>query len=148
MSNLVVRAAVSDKPAIIDLLTKSNLPIDGVDEFMHGFSVVRNADGVILGCAAIERHKDHGLLRSVAVDSPFRGTGLGQCLISEVIDQAEKEGVKRLVLLTTTAREFFEKHFDFHETARLAFDDVFRDSPEWNLPRCSSAVVMTKELIP
>lgn len=140
------QVAVSDKAAIAQALVKANLPIDGLDEFIHGFMVTKDERGGIVAVAAIERHNHLGLLRSVAVDDKFRGQGLGLQIVSQIIDQARSEGVKRLVLLTTTARDFFARHFGFYEIPRHAYDNDFSRSSEWHLPICSSAAAMQKDL--
>jgi hypothetical protein len=51
-------------------------------------------------------------------------------------------------VLITTAREYFQNKFDFKEAKRSDYDERLANSPEWNLPRCSSAVFMTLKLDP
>lgn len=81
-----------------------------------------------------------------AFDEAARGTGLGRGIVGAVIDKATHEGIENLALLTTTAKDFFESKFGFEVTNREYYGDTFDGSWEWNLPRCSSAVVMTKDL--
>lgn len=142
-----IQAAASDKNAIAQLLIEADLPIDGLDEFIDGFMVIKDDKGSLAATAGSEWYNEIGLLRSVVVDPAFRGAGLGRIIVSELIDQARNEGVKQLILLTTTARDFFEKQFGFYEIPRHAYDDILRDSPGWNFPMCSSAVAMQKDLI-
>jgi N-acetylglutamate synthase-like GNAT family acetyltransferase len=107
-----------------------------------GFLVARDNSGRLVGSAGLERHGNIGLLRSVAVAPDLQKSGLGSRLVSAVISEGKKSGVKEIVLLTTTARDFFAGRFGFSETGRENYDETLRDSPEWTLPRCSSAVVM------
>ncbi|HVG28984.1 MAG TPA: hypothetical protein VM864_04615 [Pyrinomonadaceae bacterium] len=55
---------------------------------------------------------------------------------------ARDEGVREIALLTTTARDFFARKFGFAEAARADYEDRLAASPEWRLPRCSSAAFM------
>ena len=56
----------ADWDAIRALLEANALPLAGAREHLAHF-VVADRDGAVLGCAAIERHGDAALLRSVAV---------------------------------------------------------------------------------
>jgi amino-acid N-acetyltransferase len=134
-----------DENAVRLLLERSDLPLDGVADCLGDF-VVAESDGKLLACAGIERFGRLGLLRSVAVDAAERGSGLGLRIVQSAIGDAKESGVVELVLLTTTAHDFFARHFAFEETTREAYGDAFAASPEWNLPRCSTAVVMRKLL--
>ena len=51
-----------------------------------------------------------------------------------------------MVLLTTTARDFFARRFGFTEADRAEFDSQLSGSTEWGLPRCSSAVCMALDM--
>lgn len=141
--NYIIEAASSaDEAAILNLLTATNLPHDGVGNYLDGFMVARNESGEMLACAGIERHGEIGLLRSVAVAPDLQKSGLGSRLVSKVITAARTKGVQEIVLLTTTASDFFARRFDFQETSRSEYETHLKDSPEWTLPRCSSACVM------
>lgn len=127
------------------LLISHDLPIEGVEENADNFLVAFDNERLI-ACAGIERVGTAALLRSVAVAGDRRGTGLGRQIVSVLLDKARSEGTGEIVLLTTTARDFFAEKLGFAVTARERFDATFRESAEWNLPRCSSAVVMHKNL--
>ena len=133
---------------VFEILSQVNLPHEGVKEHLGGFLVARNGGGRILGCAGLERHGEIGLLRSAAVLSEYQGQWVGNMLIRELLKRASNEGVTEIVLLTTTAREYFQNKFGFREAKRSDYDERLADSQEWNLPRCSSAVFMTLKLDP
>lgn len=135
-------AKPTDEAAILDLLTKTNLPHDGAAEYLDGFLVVRDEAGRVIGCAGLEHHGRIGLLRSVAVAPNLRKSGLGSRLVAEIIERAKQNDIAEIALLTTTARKFFDERFGFIETSRAFYDETLRNSVEWTLPRCSSAVVM------
>jgi N-acetylglutamate synthase-like GNAT family acetyltransferase len=63
-----------------------------------------------------------------------------------VLNHAAAIGIKEIILLTTTAKEFFIRRHGFEVAAREDFESRLAASPEWNLPRCSSAVVLKKTL--
>jgi N-acetylglutamate synthase-like GNAT family acetyltransferase len=73
-------------------------------------------------------------------------SGLGQALTMRLLDEARANGVREFVLLTTTARDFFALHFGFAEAERSEFNEALANSPEWCLPRCSSAACMRLRL--
>lgn len=137
-------ATPSDWLAIERLLTTSRLPLDGAREHLGGFVVVEHA-GRIAGCAALERYGAVALLRSVAVDTAWRGTGLGDRLVRRLIDDARSGPFESVVLLTTTASEWFPR-FGFHRTAREDIPSVLMASAELRGACPTTAVVMTLDL--
>jgi N-acetylglutamate synthase-like GNAT family acetyltransferase len=133
---------------VLAILSRENLPHDGVVEHLDGFLVARNGGGKILGCVGMERHGDLGLLRSAAVLSEYQGQWIGRKLIRELLDRVANEGVAEVALLTTTAKDYFQTRFGFTEAERSRYEKRLANSPEWNLPRCSSAAFMTLKLKP
>lgn len=141
--DFTIEAALpEDEAAILELLTTTDLPHDGVSDYLGGFLIARDETRKIVGCAGIERHGEIGLLRSVAVSPELQKSGLGSKLVTEVISDAKSKDVQEIVLLTTTAKDFFANRFDFEETSREEYNESLKESPEWALPRCSSACVM------
>jgi len=139
-------ASRSDLEDIFALLTAVNLPHEGVSEHLESFIVARDAEGHLVGCAGLERHGDVGMLRSVAVSPELQKSGLGSRLTSAVVENAVGDGIKEVVLLTTTARDFFARRFGFVDAERSDYESRLTQSPEWNLPRCSSAAFMRLDL--
>lgn len=135
-------ASQSDLDEILALLTAVNLPHDGVRENLSSFLVMRNAESRLIGCAGLECYGDIGLLRSVAISPEIQKAGIGSRLTAAVIEDAASIGIKEVVLLTTTARDFFGRHFGFVEVERDEYEHKLAESPEWRLPRCSSAAFM------
>jgi N-acetylglutamate synthase-like GNAT family acetyltransferase/catechol 2,3-dioxygenase-like lactoylglutathione lyase family enzyme len=135
-------ASSSDLDNILALLTNVNLPHDGVSRYLSTFFVMRDAESRVIGCAGLEPHGHVGLLRSVAVLPELRKSGAGSRLTAAVIEHARSIGIKEVMLLTTTARNFFARHFGFAEVERAEYENKLGGSPEWRLPRCSSAVCM------
>ena len=135
-------AAPDDLGDILALLSAVALPHEGVTEYLEGFLVARDGEGRLAGTIGLERHGSTGLLRSAAVAPGLQRSGLGSCLTSALLRRAEGDGVEKVVLLTSTARDFFARRFGFMEAERAEFDPQLSGSPEWDLPRCSTAVCM------
>lgn len=138
----IAAAAPGDLDEILSLLSSVGLPLEGVKEHLQDFVLARDERGQLIACAGLERYGEFALLRSVAVKGESQKSGLGSVITTRIIEQAKNAGVREILLLTTTARDFFARRFGFCETARADYDEQFSASPEWNLPRCSSACVM------
>jgi amino-acid N-acetyltransferase len=142
----ITNASADDLQAILDLLSQVQLPHDGVAENLNGFLVARDESSRLIATIGLEPHGNTALLRSAAVAPEYQGCGIGSRLTEHVLERATRNGVERVVLLTSTASEFFARRFGFCETSRSVFDKELAGSSEWNLPRCSSAVCMSLEL--
>jgi len=144
-SAITLRGADSDDlPAVEDLLTKTNLPVDGVKESIGSF-IVAESDGRMIGVGGVERCGDYGLLRSVAVDPLARGRGVGAAMTERLIADSEASGLRALYLLTTTAEKYFPS-FGFDETPRDVVPTEIRQTSEFKDICPSSAKVMRRAL--
>jgi len=142
MSVTILKASRADLPEVLGLLAAVQLPPEGVAEHLEGFLVARDGRRLI-GCAGLERYDRLGLLRSVAVALDSQHGGLGSRLTAALLEEAAATGLEEVVLLTTTAREFFARRFGFAEAQRADYDERLAASVEWRLPRCASAVCMS-----
>jgi len=142
---LVIRdAQPADWPAIRALLEANALPLDGAQENLADF-LVAEQDGTVVGCVGLERRRDAALLRSCAVDARLRGSGLGRALAESAISVARASGIRELVLLTTTAADFFPR-FGFARIARGEMPESLKSSAEFKHACPASAVVMQLSL--
>ena len=140
----VSTAATGDLPAIRSLLSEAGLPLDGASEaFEHG--VVADADGVVVGAAAIERYGSDGLLRSVVVSPPLRGTGVGRALVVAAEALARGLGIRDLYLLTETASEWFPR-LGYAALDRAAAPDGIAGSWEFRFACVERGVLMHRTL--
>jgi amino-acid N-acetyltransferase len=109
MSDINIRPAVeADLDAIKSLLTRSNLPIDGVDEHWKTFLVARDGDALV-GCGGAEAYQFAALIRSVAVEPQHRSQGLGRRIVRQLLDRLASRGLREFYLLTTDAEAYFRK---------------------------------------
>jgi len=140
-----VRAAVAaDLPAMLELLRDSALPVEGVPEHVDAFLVAEHG-GTIHGLVGLERYGDVALLRSLVVHERARGTGVGAELVHAIEALAQRDNVDSLVLLTTTAAEWFPR-FGFVRTTREAVPVAVTASVEFQGACPASAIVMQKRL--
>ncbi len=108
MSLEIGAGTAQDSAHIRTLLAAAQLPTDDLDSIAAYFVVVRDEADQVVGTGALQWCGDGALLRSVAVASEFRKAGLGRRIVAELEKAARAAGINQLVLLTTTARSFFE----------------------------------------
>ena len=89
------------------LLKKSNLPTEDISELTKLFVATNNNE--VVGTVGIEFYNDVALLRSLAVKDAYRSKGIGRQLVNHIETFAKLNGAKELVLLTTTAADYFSK---------------------------------------
>jgi len=133
-------ATPRDWERIAALLSAASLPSAGARENLGGFLVAEH-DGALVGCAAIERYGETGLLRSLAVGASERGRGTGADLVRRCIAEAAGAGLETLVLLTTTAERYFPR-FGFKPIDRNEVPAAVHASAEFQGACPESAVAM------
>jgi amino-acid N-acetyltransferase len=140
--NFEFRTAESnDWDAVAALLTSVNLPLEGAREHLENFILSFDGDELV-GVAGMEKYGNVGLLRSVATSR--RGIGLGQALVQQALDSAALNGIRRVVLLTTTAADFFPR-FGFRPIQREEAPIAAYQSIEFQGACPASSIVMLLE---
>jgi len=137
-------ASRSDLAAILNLLTQSRLPHDGLSEHLTT-AIVAREDQEVIGSAALELYGTAALLRSVAVAPAWRGQGLGQRLTRAALELARHHGVRDVYLLTETADSFFPK-FGFSRIDRSQVPAPVQTSNEFTSACPDSAPAMELRL--
>ena len=140
----IAAAREADLSAISALLAASSLPAEGIREHLATALVARRA-GRVVGCVVLELHGGEVLLRSLAVEEEFRGTGLGVALATAACDLARNRGARRVFLLTETASGLFGR-LGFHAVARSEVPVALLQSAEFQDLCPASALVMTRSL--
>jgi amino-acid N-acetyltransferase len=141
----IERARSLDLTEILNLLTQSGLPQDGVSDHIASALVARSNQAVV-GCAALELYGQAALLRSVAVAKKFKGKGLGKQLTREILNLGKEKGVSHFYLLTETAGEYFPK-FGFQPIDRSKVPYLVQNSVEFTSACPASALAMTLEVV-
>lgn len=138
-------ATPDDFRAILTLLDEASLPTQDLGNTRPVHFWVAENGGRIAGAGGLEQHGDAGLLRSLVVAHAARGTGLGIALVETIEDAAAAMGISRLVLLTRTARSFFE-HRGYSVIPRESAPEGVRSSAEFRVFCPAPAVCMTKSV--
>ena len=123
------QAHPADWPAIDALLRAHRLPLEGAREHLSTF-VVAQAGREIVGCAGAEPRGDVALLRSVAVAPGLQHQGIGRQMVSLVLEEARRRNFKAVALLTTTARDYFQR-FGFTPADRAKAPAALQPSAEF-----------------
>jgi amino-acid N-acetyltransferase len=100
----------------------------------------------VIGAGGLERCGTSGLLRSVAVTESWRNSGVGRALVARLEQRARELALGELVLLTQTARRFFERE-GYRLIERAAAPQAVQASEEFRLLCPKSAVCMSKTLV-
>jgi len=132
----------ADLDVIEAFLDREHLPLAGLRACPQHMFVAR-AGNRIIGCASLELYGDAALLRSVAVDAEYRGSGIGAELTRAALRLAERRAVSTVYLLTTTAEQFFPR-FGFEMIDRADVPPAVRMSAEFAHACPASAFVMRK----
>jgi amino-acid N-acetyltransferase len=140
----IERALASDTPAVEALLAAAGLPLEGAAEALATGVVARDGEAVV-GAAAVERYGEAGLLRSVVVTEPLRGTGLGRELVAAAEDLARDRGIRELYLLTETAARWFPR-LGYAVVPREEARAAVGDSIEFTMVCATSGVPMRRAL--
>lgn len=141
-----VRVLSPDRlPAIRALLEQAGLPVkdltpDALPQFWGAES-----GGELVGVIGLQQAGRAGLLRSLVVAPAARGTGLGKRLVAHLEDQASRDGLTDLWLLTTTAEPFF-RALGFHTVKRTEAPEEIRGTTEFRDVCPDSAACMRRDL--
>ncbi|GCL65618.1 arsenic resistance N-acetyltransferase ArsN2 [Pseudaquabacterium pictum] len=144
MSAIRLRQAhPADWPAVESLLIANRLPVDGAREHLSTFVLAQSGLEVV-GCAGVEPRGEVALLRSVAVAPGLHRQGIGQQMVSLLLDEARRRNFKTLALLTTTARRWFEG-FGFKVADRATVPAALKASAEFQgaCPASADFMVLT-----
>lgn len=137
-------ARPEDLTGMLALLEEEGLPTQGVSAGLRSFHVAMSDDRVV-GVAGLEVYGSEGLLRSVAVESGWRGRGVAGRLTDEVLNSAREAGVGTVYLLTETAEGYFDQR-GFARIDREAVPEAVRESTEFRELCPASAVAMAIRL--
>lgn len=99
-------ACRNDLPKVRALLLEDGLPDEDIDEHIDHFMLAWD-NGKLVGTVGMELPGSDGLLRSLCVHSNYRNRGIASGLCSRIEAYSRNAGVRRLYLLTTTAKNYF-----------------------------------------
>lgn len=145
MANPLVRTAIArDAASIRVLLELDGLPTADLVSSEAEF-VVACQGRRIIGAGALQRFGAAALLRSVVVEVGARGAGVGRLIIQELERRARAADVTELILLTQTAKPFFERQ-NYRTIERASVPPAVQASEEFRSLCPESATCMAKTL--
>jgi amino-acid N-acetyltransferase len=145
VAQVTLRAPTAGDTEIIrSLLERNGLPTRDLGTARPEF-VVAAHDDQIVGVGALEHFGSAALLRSVAVEAQLRGSGVGRLIVEELERRARTAGISELILLTLTARAFFDR-LGYGAKERGQVPPAVQESAEFRSLCPASAVCMAKSL--
>jgi N-acetylglutamate synthase-like GNAT family acetyltransferase len=135
-------ADAGDQAAIESLLKQCGLPYEDIASHPVDF-VVAKAGETIVGVNGIEIYNQDALLRSLAVEPAFRGTGISRELDARILARAHQKQVTKLYLLTQTVENYAAK-MGFQKIARESVPQSIQSTTEFKSLCPKTAVCMMK----
>ena len=126
------------------MLQRNGLPTADLGIARPEFVIAAHADRIV-GIGALERFGDTALLRSVAVEAQWRGSGVGRLIVGELERRARAVGIGELILLTLTARDFFQR-LGYAAKNRAQVSPAVLDSAEFRSLCPASAMCLAKSV--
>jgi amino-acid N-acetyltransferase len=141
--SLKIALTEKERQQAIILLQQHKLPVTDIDEDKLLYLLL-DGEGII-GTAGLEIFEDCALLRSVSIIKEEQGKGYGNFLNTAIESYAAEAGISCLYLLTTTAKDFFNK-LGYCVISREEAPASVQQTAEFSSLCPSSAVLMKKRL--
>jgi len=138
------QAGAGDLKAIRQLLLKTSLPVEDVDDHLNNFIVAQDGENII-GVVGMQLFGPDVLLRSLAVDPKFRGQGVARELSRRIVALAQEHAGKDFYLLTTTIPKLCEK-WGYRKIDRKDVPEAIRNTAEFKGLCPSTAICMHQGL--
>ena len=140
---IIVTVGQNNFSKAIAILKKNNLPTEDISDTTKLFAAIDN--NKVLGTIGVEFYGSTALLRSFAVTEEARNKGIGNALFLFLEEFIKQNASTNMVLLTTTAAEYFAKK-GFEKIEREKTPAEIKDRSEFTATCPSSAIVMKKDL--
>jgi len=145
ISGITISRGGSEHLTVIrSMLAANDLPHEDVAAHVENFLLAWSGPDLV-GTVGIELLGSDGLLRSLCVAPRFRNRGLAAKLSRSAEALARNEGVRRLYLLTTTARSYFERA-GYTPCERESVPESVRGTTEFSLLCPHTATCMVRHL--
>jgi len=140
----IQKAGEKDFETVCKLLLQENLPIADLNPLLENFFIAVE-DNKITGVIGMDRYGKDGLLRSAIVQKEYRNKGIAAALVARLFDEAAKQGVSTLYLITNTAAAYFEKK-GFKKITKAEVAPAVLESKEFNGLCPASSIIMVQKL--
>lgn len=141
----VLKIAISDaeRQVAIELLQTHKLPVSDIDDDKLLYVLFEGEKAI--GTAGLEIFDDCALLRSVSILKEKQRIGYGKIINGEIEKYAKESGINCMYLLTTAAKNFFDKQ-GYCTIKRDEAPQSVKATAEFKSLCPSSAVVMKKRI--
>lgn len=145
LNSLTLDIALNDeeRQQAINMLKQHHLPTEDLDDDKLLY-LLKDGDKVI-GTAGLEIFDDCALLRSVSIIKEEQGKGYGKILEEAIENNAKESGINCMYLLTTAAKDFFDKQ-GYCVIKREETPDVIKQTAAFSFLCPSSAIIMKKRI--
>jgi len=141
VNSVNIRPAHSgDLTAIHRLLVEAGLPTEGLHDVVDNL-LAAESEGTVCGAIGFEHYGEDALVRSAVVCKERQGQGIGARMYDELRKRAKGIGIRRFVLLTTTAEAYFRSR-GFIAIDRSTVKGPMANSVEFTTACPSSATCM------
>lgn len=145
MASCTIRKAEStDLLRIKAILKEAQLGEQGLEDHFSNFFVAE-LEHEIIGTIGIELYGKKGLVRSAAVKEKYQRQGIGEHLIDALKHYAKEKNIEELLLLTTTAADYFQSR-GFTRIRSDAVTGNILQSEQFRGACPTSAITMRMEL--
>ncbi|WP_020601335.1 arsenic resistance N-acetyltransferase ArsN2 [Spirosoma spitsbergense] len=127
-------------PELVQLLTKNQLPVEDLPVDLPNFWLALDGEKLV-GSVGFEIYNTVGLLRSLSVDETYRNQAIARQLCDRAFDEAKKQAVSTVYLITTTADRYFQR-LGFSLVDRSTVPDAIMKTSQFSSLCPSSATVM------
>ncbi|MCL4248168.1 MAG: GNAT family N-acetyltransferase [Anaerolineae bacterium] len=118
---IIRKATEADLAAMAELITpfvEQGLLLERTFEELAewlGTSFIAEADGKIIGCAALEIYsRKLAEIRSLAVSKDAQGLGVGKALVNACVELAQQRNILEVMAITASEEFFRSCGFDFN----------------------------------
>ena len=141
----VLKIAISDaeRQVAIELLQTHKLPVSDIDDDKLLYVLFEGEKAI--GTVGLEIFDNCALLRSVSILKGEQGKGYGIIMNNEIEKFAKEGGINCMYLLTTTAKDFFDKQ-GYCAINRDEAPQAIKATAEFTSLCPSSAVLMKKRI--
>jgi len=137
-------ASRNDLLKIQKILSVNGLPEKDVGEHIDHFMLAWD-NGTLVATVGAELLENDGLLRSLSVHLNYRNRGIASELCNRIEAYARNAGVKRLYLLTTTAKNYFVDR-GYSVCSRESVPQTVQGTAEFSFLCPCTAVCMVRAL--
>lgn len=146
------KAVATDVPALHILIlnyAEKGIMLPRSEEALHALLdtfIVAESNGTLIGCGSLCRlGEDLVEIRSLGIVEGYKGRGIGGRLVEQLIDEARKLGISKVMALTYEVA-FFEKN-GFLVTPKDVFPEkVWRDCIHCKKQFCCDEIAVMKRL--